>query len=165
MKCALPLKGEILNLLCRTRFVARRQPPFAIMGSECQSTPRPAPSALHFRPAAIPPPTPLKETPDDQLPVGDHLEKLGRKASAPSRLVLAVIVSTVMDAAIIVVYIALWAIDFNLLVKAFQERGWISLLLSVIPLILGAILFQRSKKAGPDLPETHWGKGEWRSER
>ena len=124
--------------------------------SEHTPTGAPGPALSSGRDTAT---DPLKETPDDQLPVGDHLEKLGRKASAPSRLVLAVIVSTVMDAAMIVVYIALWAIDFNLLVKAFQERGWISLLLSVIPLILGAILFQRSKKAGPDLPETHWAKG------
>ena len=99
---------------------------------------------------------PLKAMPDDQLPAADHVQKQARNANALSRLVLAVVAFTVIDAVIVVVYIALWAIDFGLLLTALQGRGWISLLLAVSPLILGAIVLQRNKNVAVKVPGTIW---------
>ncbi len=151
-------EGETLNPLCRARLVAPASDAFRNNGvrmSEHAPAGAPGPELSPGRDTAA---DPLKEISDDQLPVGDHLQEQGRNANAPSRLVLAVIAFTVIDAVVVVMYIAIWAIDFNFLVKAFEGRGWISLLLSIIPLILGSLLLQRNKKAGADLPGARWGK-------
>ena len=101
---------------------------------------------------------PLQTVSDDQLPAADHVREQARNQNALSRLVLAVIAFTVIDAVIVVVYIALWAIDFNVLLKAFEGRGWISLLFSAIPLILGAAIVQRNKNVAVKGPATTWAK-------
>ena len=99
---------------------------------------------------------PLEATPDDKRPAGDHDQEQARTADAMPRLVLAVVAFTVFDAVIVVVYVTLWAIDFGLLLTALQGRGWISLLLAVSPLILGAIVVQRNKSVAVQGSGTIW---------
>ena len=99
---------------------------------------------------------PLEAMLDDQLPAADHEEEQARAAKALPRLVLAVVAFTVFDAVIVVVYIALWAIDFNLLLAALKGRGWISLLLAVTPLILGAFVVQGNRNVADKGPGTIW---------
>ncbi len=102
------------------------------------------------------PADPTEAMPDYQGTAADHEEERGHTANALPPLVLAVVAFTVFDAVIVVVYIALWAIDFNLLLAALKGRGWISLLLAVTPLILGAIVVQSNKNGADKRPGTIW---------
>ena len=124
------------------------------MSEQDATTPR-GPESYSGRDTAA---DPLEAMPDDRRPAGDHVQKQARTADAMPRLVLAVVAFTVFDAVIVVVYVTLWAIDFGLLLTALQGRGWISLLLAVSPLILGAIVVQRNKSVAVQGSGTGWAK-------
>ena len=122
------------------------------MTAQDPSTPRGPESSSGPDTSANPP----EAMPDDQHPARDHEEDQGHTANATPRLVLALVAFTVFDTVLVAVYVTLWAIDFDLLVTALSGRGWISLLLAVSPLILGAIVVQKNKTVAVKGPGKIW---------
>ena len=122
------------------------------MSEQDATTPR-GPESYSGRDTAA---DPLEAMPDDRRPAGDHVPEQTRTANAIPGLVLAVVAFTVFDGVIVVVYVTLWAMDLDLLLTALEGRGWISLLLAVSPLILGAIVVQRNKSVAVQGSGTIW---------
>ena len=122
------------------------------MSEQDATTPR-GPASYSGRDTAA---DPLEAMPDDRRPAGDHVPEQTRTANAIPGLVLAVAAFTVFDGVIVVVYVTLWAMDLDLLLTALKGRGWISLLLAVSPLILGAIVVQRNKSVAVQGSGTIW---------
>ncbi len=71
-------------------------------------------------------------------------------------MILAVAGLTVFDSIIIVVFLALWAVNPQAMLGIIKPMARIALLLSVAPIVLGGLILHTNKQSGTIMPGTPW---------